>query len=357
MKISQIQLILVGFAILVSSCKKNELETLNSDVQQEHPVSINAMLNNSRLQFKNETDFFNALETANQSSTENLDAWESAMGFKSVWSIFNEAQENLEDQTATSVLTAYEAEYPNLLYLNEMGDIDVKVAHKNLLRLLGPNRELYIGQGLYKFTEEGQFIVSNGDKSVLSQLESDRESTPGKCYFFDINRQVASERECGYLISDLILMNSNGNRQSHLKHFFNIIQVEMVESPGRFIVEHFVNVVGTAKKKNFLGAWVEYKTNHELEWNFRLRIANENSLLFTPQGLPTGVIIEQYNRAHAGSRTDSNKVNCSYWTKFFRATNIPYTFLSYSDPLWERVVQNRHRTQGITPSWNSFSCQ
>jgi hypothetical protein len=357
MKISQLYLFLAGFAILVSSCKKNEPEPHSLSNLPEPSLNINAELNDGCLYFKNEASFFEALEKVNGASTENLDAWEARTGFKSAGSILNDAKAQAENQTASSVLSQFEGQYPGLLSIDEQGELGAKVAHENVLRLLSPNRELYIGQGLYKFTEAGQFIVSNGDRTVLSQLENSRETIVGKCYFFAFKQLVASERDCGYWIGDLILMNSNKDRQSHLKHFFNIIQVEMSELPGRFIVEHFVNVVGTAKKKNFLGAWVEYKTNHELEWNFRLRIANEFSLLNNPEGFPSGAIIEIYEKFHVGSRTDTDKVSSSYWTKFFKATHVPYTYLPYTDPLWDRIWTNRHRTQGITPLWNSFSCQ
>ncbi|HAD14381.1 MAG TPA: hypothetical protein DCF33_18320 [Saprospirales bacterium] len=356
MKISQFYFVLVGFAILVTSCKKNELEPYTSSMYSEPPVSINAELNNGCLHFKDEASFFEALEMVNKASTANLDEWESKIGFKSVGCILNEASAQLMSQPAANVLSAYEEVYPGLLYLNDTDELSAKVAHGNILRLLSPDRELFIGQGLYKFTEAGQFIVSNGDRSILSQLENSRESVLGKYYYFPFSRPIASERDCGFLIPDVIKMNGDGNRQSHLKHFFNIIQVEMSELPGRFIIEHFVNVVGTAKKKDLFG-WHEYKTNHELEWNFRLRIANEYSLLNTPEGVPSGVMIEMYDKNHIGSRTDANKVSCSYWTKFFKATHVPYTYLQYADPLWERIWTNRHRPQGIYPLWNSFSCQ
>ena len=161
---------------------------------------------------------------------------------------------------------------------------------------------------------------------------------------------MLTTRSCGFIIQDKIKMNASNNRQSHLKHFWWNLHTQ--EPEGNWTIENWVHVVGTAKKKNFLGEWVEYKTNHELQWDFYMGIVNERALSSIP-----GVVITKYNQVHSGSRTDSDTKSSSYYTSYFKANNVPSGAQSYADPIWERIMLNRHRPQGIYPEWNEVICQ
>lgn len=261
----------------------------------------------------------------------------------------------LEVQSVPGVELEYCRKYPKILTKNDGGDLNVKVSAISVLRLINQDRIVYIGKSLYKFTEEGQFVVSNGDKNMLPEIEKTHESVLGKYYFFNVKPSSAIDRTCGYNIPAQILMNENQNRQSDFRHFWDNILVET--SIGIWTVQNRLTVQGIAKKKNFFGNWVWYKTNHELEWDLEMGIVNENALMINPQGLPTGVVIDYFNKLHKGSRADNNVEDTAYYTFYFLARNVPYSHLQFADPIWKSIKLNRHRPQGIYPSWNAFNCQ
>lgn len=344
------------FSIVVFSCQKNDFESTQFAAPPHSPVEINAYLENGTLHFPDAESFSKALHATHNASEEALDEWGKRTGFVSAYNLLTEAKEHLSIDTDMGKPSGYVAQYPHLFFHPVAGELDVKVQAKPVLRFLNSDRVLYIGNWLLKFTEVGEYIVSNGDHQLLSNIEANQTTVPGKCYFFNNSPTTAIERTCGYTIPDSYYYNASGNRRSKMYHQLYYIPYPEDEQGILFGVENWQDVGGRSEKRNVFGNWADYNTVHNLEWNFKVGIANENSLMFY-QGFPTGVIIDLFSRDHKGSAQREDSKYIGYYGPFFKARNIPGAYLPYTNPYWEIIRSDKHKTQGIAPAWNTYSCQ
>jgi hypothetical protein len=182
----------------------------------------------------------------------------------------------------------------------------------------------------------------------LQEAEAAGTTVAGKYVFFPATSTGLAERSCGGPdLPEQIYYNSGNTRQSKL-----IQKCKLTPTYENLTQNYTVTIVADVKgiaKKKVLGSWVEYSTTQELEWDFEVDIVNENSL-------PTGVVINRLTKLHSGTRSENGKYT-AYWNEYFWASNVPNSLMNYAQPVWERVTDNRHRTGGITPNWNIYSCQ
>jgi hypothetical protein len=337
------------------SCKKTALETPNAPAVQELPTTfhVDATLENGMLHFPTNEAFHQALSAVNTFAPARVSAWENEIGFTSAQSLYDQAQQAMEVQPALTVEADYMAKYPGLFKKTEESGMELNLTNTSVTHLINAERLLMITGHLYKFTENGQFIIFNNRRDLLMEAEASKVCVEGSYMFFPAEGPSLA-RSCGYALPEQIYYNSNNTRQSKLTHVMTR-SITYENATGKYAVSIIADVKGLAKKK-VLGSWVNYSTSQELEWDFEVDIVNEYSLETYPNGLPTGAEIVKLNKFHSGTRSENGQYT-AYWTEYFYAIHVPYALLNYSQEVWERVTDNRHRTGGITPNWNIYSCQ
>jgi hypothetical protein len=277
----------------------------------------------------------------------------------SAWSILNKARK-LHDQKDLVPFYQFIAQNSDLLSY-ENGAIVYKT-YKTVLPVVNKSGILYIGKVLYLFSKDGQYIVDSGSMSDLQEVMSSKKSIEGKYTFFPkkSNSNGGSiDRSCGY---DLPLIETNNgtsnNRLSQLVHWQEsfLIQTVFSPSPSRFTVENTFHVVGFSFKKNLVGNFVAYNTNHNLEYNFTTTVASLSNLVTGPSNTPTGAVVSKNITNHSGTKSNMNEHYIEYFTNCFRATNVPFYCLTYCNPIWNVITLDRHNHQGMNGFWSTYNC-
>lgn len=360
MKTTKIIVSLLSAFLFLHSCSKldkqettsEDKNAISSDIEIKS-LTINAQLEGGILRFPDSEAFSKAMGEVNTCTQLSFLNWEKGFGFKSAATILEEAKNSVaETPNALSYAEAQKWLSTNTDILKLSGETNSTnlelLIPMTLAKLLNSEGLVFIGNQLIKFTENGQYLIINGQKTVLNKIVADGKQVENEAYFFKNNTAVV-ERACGYNIPNSVLENSAQDRRSILKHILSYVTTT---APGinRFNREYWVEVRGDGQKKNLFGNYRDYNTNHSLSYDFSVNVVGYLQLV------GAGVNLTTVNYTHVGTNSRNNSNYINYYTSIGTISSIPGALLPNADLLWDVIDTDSHQTQGIHPYVNTYSC-
>lgn len=359
MKTTKIIVSLLSAFLFLHSCSKldkqettsEDKNAISSDIEIKS-LTINAQLEGGILRFPDSEAFSKAMDEVNNCTQLSFLNWEKGFGFKSAATILEEAKNSVaETPNALSYAEAQKWLSTNTDILNLSGETNSTnlelLIPMTLAKLLNSEGLVYIRNQLIKFTKNGQYLIINGQKSVLDKIVADGKQVENEAYFFKNNTSVV-ERACGYNIPNFEIENSAQDRKSILKHALSYTTTAV--GNNKFDRQYWVSVEGEGQKKNTFGNYKSYYTNHSLSYNFSVNVVGYLQLV------GAGVNLTTVNYTHVGTSARNDSKYISYYTSIGTIRLIPATLLPNADLLWDVINTDSHQTQGIHPYVNTYSC-
>jgi hypothetical protein len=159
---------------IFNSCQKDELEVgqLTDEVQPVVVVQPNVYVENGYLVFETKEAFDSIRFVIEKLSFEESIEWEKSLNFTSAKTEKYFAEEEALKIIDENDVHNFKIKYSQRFDVNDDLDINYKFYSKGLEDILNINGLVKIEKSLYKFSEDKEYIVLNGDYTMISDIES-----------------------------------------------------------------------------------------------------------------------------------------------------------------------------------------
>jgi hypothetical protein len=283
--------VLLMLSVLISSCKQEaDFQPISSESESKtlkmsgvNEVKGDFKVENGVLHFSTPKALVDVLEQLRQYDISERRNFGVNIGFTSMLNGFCDVlvkSSTFEEPQQKSVFLKQNDDIVN--YDNE-GSINFKIANANLASVLDRNGNLYIGKVVYKFTEFGETIALDGDKSKLETVTSNRKSDRNIKVFAtkeDLNTRAA----CGLSQSRT---QTSGDRRGEFSSIrtttFVYVGDDVNTAEPLYNVYNSSYSIGTPRKRkcNIFGGnctFENYSTQNRLSVNHQLVSYNGSGL-------------------------------------------------------------------------------
>ncbi len=173
-------LLLCGVVTLISSCKKDEADSIKPTAQGELAATKKAdiRLENGYLVFKSPEVYAQAIQDVTNKNREEVAAWEKQYGFTSMRTLYEQAL--LAQVAAASNGKEEHADFTlahrKMLVLHEDGTLDMNNFHHDVAALVNEDGIVKVGGHFYQYTEKSFKVLKGGDEKKLELLKQATES-------------------------------------------------------------------------------------------------------------------------------------------------------------------------------------
>jgi hypothetical protein len=171
----------IGFFVVLAAiiaafggCQKEELtdRQLTDEVQPQEVVRPDVYMENEYLVFKTKEVFDSIRFVIEKLSFEECIEWEKSLDFTSAKTEKYIAEEEALRIANDEGIQDFKAKYSQCFDINEDLDINYKFYATGLEDILNIKGLVKIENSLYKFSEDKEYIVLNGDYNMISEIES-----------------------------------------------------------------------------------------------------------------------------------------------------------------------------------------
>lgn len=165
---------------------KESFEIFENSNQQKNDVVLN---NEGYLSFKNQEAYLKISQTVDKMTDEEYETWQRNLGFESASTFIANVEEQIESIQTNAEFNALKEQYSSKLIF--MNDCTVKLPFYASAwgKVLSVDGIMKIGNTLYKFCRDREFIVSDGSREDLENLEA-LEANTSKCRVFYPQQEV-----------------------------------------------------------------------------------------------------------------------------------------------------------------------
>lgn len=245
--------------MLIGACEPVELENTTSPLSSD-PSLENVIVRNGELHFTNPETYFDDVKKIMELNEIELDRWESDVGFKSMRSLINEANEAFGNLKSKDQIPAWQEKYKNVVSIQDSIIVPHVVGnfYQTITNLSG---EYVIGEAYVKILPDKLIMIKDGDRSRISEVMT-LEKTPNDD---NIVIKPLMNKEEFILRSNVNCPNSNGvnnNRKNGKKRVY--LNFLIWENSDGYLSETVVEMEVYGRKK-ILGTWHVYATRHHAE--------------------------------------------------------------------------------------------
>jgi hypothetical protein len=305
---------------IFNGCQKDELGVSQQadDVQPQEVVQPDVYVENGYLVFKSQEVFDSTLAIVQNMSDEDFINWENEFGFISANTYYLNAENEFANIQNEEQKNKFIQNYSKYLNIQDNG-IDTKFYAKSLGDLLNIEGIVKIGNSVYFFTEEKEYVILDGDLNLLEKLKTNKDikkSARKNLVVFDPfkNNELKSATDHEFLVGDEIYTDWNRKRLNYTLertiftyvHSFDPYTGTTYYSCGYklFLRLKQYYLDGGIWKSDKISYWVK---DQSLHWN----------------GLIDGQVVETYNGTFPDKSFGStrNSVYVYYADRSFITTN------------------------------------
>jgi len=161
---------------IFNGCREDELNIgqLTDVIQPQEVVKPDVYAENGHLVFKSQEIFDSTLAVVQDMSDLELAEWENSLGFISANRFYLKAESEFVTIKTEDQKKEFKAKYSKYLKIsNEFNEIDLNFYAKSLGNLLNIEGVVKIGTSLYLFTDTREYVILDGDESMLDNLKKD----------------------------------------------------------------------------------------------------------------------------------------------------------------------------------------
>jgi hypothetical protein len=213
--------VLLMLSVFASSCKQeanfqpvsmeNEPKTLKMSGINE--VKGDFTVQDGVLHFSNPKALFSVLEQLRQYDISERRNFGLNFGFTSMLNGFCDVLLKSSTFEELEQKNAYLKQNEDIITYDEERGINFKIANAHLASILDRKGNLYVGKAVYKFTEFGEAIALDGDKSKLESITSNTKSDRN-IKIFATKQELNTRAACGS--SQFKTQTVNGDRKGDL---------------------------------------------------------------------------------------------------------------------------------------------
>ena len=281
------------FFLFVSSCEKEQFLSRVSVNKTEAELSsqfsdLPSKVLNGRLVFDSADDFYKAIEEVNNLTDNDLDIWEAQLHFNSERKFIVAVREAYEQLNTKEELDEFLSKYQGKIHFED-GSISGKVPFRNISAFVGTDGWVYVGQSLYKFTENQQIIIQDGQEEKIAVAErlsvTDEDSGIHIFYQLGRGREPAIGRSCGSYCSSYLSQwedkDSDGDKR--LKYWWSGFVTHTILANGNYNTRyHYYRKIESRKKSGFIWkrTWINVEFDHHVSVCFQNCNFSEQNLNF-----------------------------------------------------------------------------
>lgn len=351
--------IILFLSLAVWSCTKDTSVIISDDVLSEepiYPIDIKPGIEQGVLIFPNNQEFFHAMSFLDTVTLESRIAWEEALGFRSLRSIYEELvikhmnNEPIDKEKYIGIID-FEREIPRLLHHS-----------KHAASVMNEKGYVYVGNEIGSIRREGCYWSSDRNKESLDYLILSQKTNEEKGLFFFENRisefETVQFRECAdpdgnggpFSISDFA-QDGSGNGSSRIASDLEYeYTVGTKTPPGTRYLKVFFKLSGTAYRRTS-NKWRGNRTDHLFSWNFTVDHIFNGDLLQTYHETGTET---HYNNITAAKEIILDEGLRS--TTELAQTRYPLIEVVPEDPNQILIVGTKHSTSALTPIGVIYGC-
>ncbi len=161
---------------LFSACQQEELEVNEPQIAGAREDVPDVYTENGYLAFKTKEAFDSIRSEIDKLSIEECEKWEKSMKFTSARTIKYFAEEEAIAITDEKGVKGFRTKYQHQFYINDDLDINYKFYASGLEDVLNIEGLVKIENSLYKFTEDKEYIVLDGDINKLADADKELKS-------------------------------------------------------------------------------------------------------------------------------------------------------------------------------------
>ena len=338
---SVIILITVTF-VMFQSCEKKKIATEISEetVEQKKPTTIDIStieMEGNMLNFKNEDEYFNAIQTLSEMTEEELDKWENNMGFYSLRTRINNAMDDIDNAQTKEEYQSLLDKYNDIIEINAENSVRPIITDLIYTSITNEYGIYKTDKVLNKLTREHIVSASIEDYNTLVNIKfTDND--------FDNN-----------LKSQKYIENSSDKAYCGTSHSaykqYDKRRVFVTASKHQYTFwynnsrSYYFKVYMYGEKKNIWGNWKSYKTY----LNFKDTRAKFYYPVFY---IPGGWHYYTYNFSNWSGNTSSDAKSLTKY-KYMGKTassnhSIPYAYF--------KAIECKASSRGVGDRWAHIKC-